>query len=323
MTVLRVHAENLAATRFALSPLAETIGALALLASGRRPAQLGVWVGRHRAAFHDLARDPVVAALGATLTSGARWMPDFLVPPPPGMHTRVRDELAVVAATPPERARADLALGAGGTCPPALDRPDVAERTASALSRVWNRLVEPDWARTRAVLERDVVHRAGLLATYGWARALDGLSARIRWLGDGRLEINRYDHPDRSVGDADVLLVPCSFGDGWLGIAPQQAYTIVYPARGIHAPATPAAHDSIDRLIGPTRSAVLRSLDGPATTSQLAAQLELSLATVSTHLAVLHAAGIVSRTRTGRSVLYARTDLGAGLLATAAAPHPR
>ncbi|TYC19204.1 helix-turn-helix transcriptional regulator [Micromonospora sp. MP36] len=69
------------------------------------------------------------------------------------------------------------------------------------------------------------------------------------------------------------------------------------------------------RLIGDSRSALLRTLATPAITSQLAAQLGMTLGAVGGHLAVLRDTGLVARSRTGRSVLYRRTRLGDDLAA--------
>ena len=57
----------------------------------------------------------------------------------------------------------------------------------------------------------------------------------------------------------------------------------------------------------------------PATTSQLVAQLGMSLGGVGGHLAVLRAAGLVNRARSGRSVNYVATPLGDALLSPDAA----
>jgi DNA-binding transcriptional ArsR family regulator len=51
------------------------------------------------------------------------------------------------------------------------------------------------------------------------------------------------------------------------------------------------------------------------TTTQLATLLSLTAPTLNAHLQSLQAAGLVSSRRDGRSVLYARTDLGERLLA--------
>jgi DNA-binding transcriptional ArsR family regulator len=69
----------------------------------------------------------------------------------------------------------------------------------------------------------------------------------------------------------------------------------------------------LDRLIGRSRATLLTALAQPASTSQLVAQLGISLGAAGDHLAVLRDAGLVSRSRSGRSVQYRRTALGDAL----------
>jgi DNA-binding transcriptional ArsR family regulator len=59
---------------------------------------------------------------------------------------------------------------------------------------------------------------------------------------------------------------------------------------------------------------VLRALDAPASTTHLVEALGMSLGAVGDHLAVLRDSGLVTRVRSGRSVLYRRTSLGDALL---------
>jgi DNA-binding transcriptional ArsR family regulator len=78
-----------------------------------------------------------------------------------------------------------------------------------------------------------------------------------------------------------------------------------------------ASADGLARLIGPNRARVLRLLDEPRSTTQLAALTGLPLGAVSNHLRVLLEAGAVLRRRAGREVLYWRTSLGHALAAPA------
>ncbi|MFD0331981.1 ArsR/SmtB family transcription factor [Streptacidiphilus monticola] len=55
-------------------------------------------------------------------------------------------------------------------------------------------------------------------------------------------------------------------------------------------------------------------MDAPASTTELARRAGLTAAGVSQHLTALRAAGLVSAHRAGRSVLYARTEVGNALL---------
>jgi DNA-binding transcriptional ArsR family regulator len=69
-------------------------------------------------------------------------------------------------------------------------------------------------------------------------------------------------------------------------------------------------------LVGRSRATILAQLDVPRSTTSLATRLELSAGTVSEHLAVLTQARLLTARRDGRRVLYARTQLGARLLAS-------
>ncbi len=154
----------------------------------------------------------------------------------------------------------------------------VAEYVADVLSAAWQALLEPEWPTLRAILERDVVYRAGQLTSRGWAAAP----------GDLRLD-------------------------------PPWPPALVYPARGVAAlwerPGRPAPGSALDRLLGPSRATILIALEEPASTTQLVATLGQSLGGIGEHLAVLREAGLISRARSGRSVLYRRTPAGHALAA--------
>jgi DNA-binding transcriptional ArsR family regulator len=314
MTTLYVDSQVLATARFAVSPFAETVAALNLLAGRRLGPATTTWTARHRAAADEVRRDPVGHAL-LELLARTSWVPDFLTPPVAGRSATFTAELAAVARTAPEKARADLATSLGPTLPASFAAPDLVARVTRILEHVWSACVRSDWSRHRAVLERDIIHRAGLLATAGWAQALAGLGPAVRWLGAGRIRVNDYDGAEEHVGPAQLIFVPCALGAGWLGIRPPEAYVVVYPARGAGSPSGPPAGSGADALIGATRARLLRSLDNPGTPSQLAALHELSLGTVGEHLSILLDGGVVTAARAGRSVWYSRTALGDALLA--------
>lgn len=311
MIWLTVAAQDLVNTRFAISPIAETVGALLTLGGARQP-WLARWADAHRGTFADLAGDPVAAAL-LDLPRTNRYLPDFITPPPAEFYPAFEAELAAVRATPPERARADLAISGGGRVPATLDTPDVADRVADLLDKVWARFIEPDWPRRRTVLERDIKQRADRLATHGLAHALDDLTPTIGWQ-PGRTPAPRPAEPAaHQLAGAHLLLIPSSFGATWLCIDAPNAYALVYPARGAAAPPPVPTPAGLDRLIGRSRAILLRALDHPASTSQLVTTLVMSLGAVGDHLAVLRDTGLVTGTRTGRSVLYRRTPLGDAL----------
>ncbi len=309
MTMLKVDPANLANIRFALSPMAETLSALHTLATSP-PEWLRPWRDRHRETFRALSEDPVFQAF-TRLLSTTRWTPDFLTPPPSGMDTTFEAELSVVRATPVTQARHDLAQM--GPVPKALKRSDVVDILADAMARFWSAVIAPEWPVRRAILERDIVQRAGRLATYGWARALEDLGRNMSWRDDGHIKVNDWDTPTQVVGEARLVLVPNGFGYGWLGLDPPRAFALVYPARGVAASLDETDTQALERLIGRSRALLLKAL--PASTTQLVASLDMSLGAVGDHLAVLRQTGLVSRTRQGRSVVYRRTALGDALAA--------
>ena len=78
--------------------------------------------------------------------------------------------------------------------------------------------------------------------------------------------------------------------------------------------------ETIAHLIGRTRAVLLSGLAEPSSTTGLAARCGVPVSSVSEHLAVLRAAGLVSTSRTGRFLLHQRTALGIALSGAATTP---
>nr|WP_237499873.1 helix-turn-helix domain-containing protein [Streptomyces sp. SID8379] len=86
-----------------------------------------------------------------------------------------------------------------------------------------------------------------------------------------------------------------------------------YPARGratISQTPPPVSDEALTRLLGGPRARLLRLLEEPASTTELAHRLDVTPGAVSQHLSVLYDAGLPTRTRSGRSVRYMRSELG-------------
>lgn len=115
----------------------------------------------------------------------------------------------------PEAARADLTVSLGGPLPPALHRSDLPDRAADLLDWVWTQAVLPYWPRRRRIMEADVIARTRELSQGGWAAALADMSPGMRWLGEGRLQINARDYPPRKIAGAQLLFVPVTPRQGW------------------------------------------------------------------------------------------------------------
>ncbi|WP_028192516.1 ArsR/SmtB family transcription factor [Salinispora pacifica] len=323
---IEVTSADVAVSRYAISPLGEAVSALRLCAGQSEATGLTPWVTRARPVFEQLRRSvPAIDALLALQRRDA-YNADFFQPPPDGTAREFADELALVRSTPLARARAELARNlAGHRTPPANARriyesPTVVDQLADGIEAAWVTLVEPDWPRLRAVLERDLLHRAGRLLAYGWGAAVADLDPRLRWVpgpGVGYLDIDDRDPRTYPLSGRGMLFVPTVFGSLMCYVEQPGPYAIVYRAAGVAellGPPDPARPvDALDRLVGRGRATVLRALTAPATTSQLVAQLGLSLGGVGDHLAVLREAGLVTRARVGRTVRYRRTSLGDAL----------
>ncbi|MFJ1611942.1 MULTISPECIES: ArsR/SmtB family transcription factor [unclassified Streptomyces] len=314
MGLWQINADTLAGSRFVVSPLAETISALNSL-ERERPEHPGerAWLDTHLPAHRARrATDPVAARLVPAALGGS-WNADFITPTPTGEGTpSFEEELAPVRATSPERARADLEVALGGPLPALLDRDDLAQRAADVLEWVWHRTVLPDWPRRRRIIEADIVARTGQLSEGGWATALSGLRPGMRWLGGSRLQINAHDYPPKQLSGVRLLFVPVTQRTGWVSWDDDAGrYAVVYPCSGALADAGRVrVPDSLGRLLGPARAAVLVLLSSPKSTTQLVALTGQGLGSVGRHLKVLLDAGLAGRRRAGRSVLYFRTDVG-------------
>ncbi len=305
----QVTADTLAGSRFVVSPMAETVACLINLSRGM-PGHLGerAWLSAHEPAYRELvAQDPVLEPFVHAALNQRRWIADFLAGVPSESFT---EELSRIQATPPDAVRADLEVALNGPVPAILDRCDLAERAADLLCWVWER-IEPDWPRRRRVLEADIVARTRRLSREGWSSALDDIRPGIRWLGEGRLQVNTYDRPSRDLTGARLLFTPVTPHHGWVAWDEPSAYAVIYPCAGVLAePPATRVPEALGRLLGRARAGVLMLLDEPKSTTQLVALTGQGLGSVGRHLSVLHDANLITRRRSGHSVLYYRTDAG-------------
>ncbi|MDI1455754.1 helix-turn-helix domain-containing protein [Streptomyces sp. ATE26] len=330
MIELTVDAAGLARSRFAVSPLHEAVATL--LPWGMRPApDADVWVARARRVLRrHRARLPLLSELA--LDAGG-YVPDFLSPHPVGPSPSVEEELERVRRTPPERVLGELrALQdgrpsnglAGCELPPAVRRAVarggayVARQAADELRSYWELAFAPHWETARSVLDAEVERCAGVLARQGAARLFNSLHPGIRWADGTLLVESRF---QITLPVPLVIVVPSLVATRpAVAVDPTRDGArppmLAHPVRDKAVadtviPAAPSTETA--QLLGPTRAALLAALAQPASTAQLAARHFLSPATVSYHLGVLHRAGLVTRTRSGRSTLYRRTPNGSRL----------
>lgn len=301
----------LARARFAVSHLAVAMVALRRLAVRGRPPGDGP--------FGDaLAADPVLAVMLAEGFAPS-WTADCFTPAvlPAGS---LSEELGGVRERPDAQIRADFAVTSRqGGVPPELRRARrLGDRVARLLELAWDRSVAPDWPRTRRVLEADIISRTTALSRGGWAAAIEDMRSGTRYHRGGALRISGHDLPPKDLTGAELFFhpVPGSKGHACWDL-PQHRFALSYPATGFGIPAEPRPAGNLAALLGPNRARLLRLLDSPRSTTQLAAQTRLPLGAVGNHLRVLLQSGLVVRRRSGREVLYWRTPLGEDLAAPA------
>ncbi|MEU5718669.1 winged helix-turn-helix domain-containing protein [Streptomyces sp. NPDC020403] len=328
MIELTVDVAGLARSRFAVSPLHEVVATL--LPWGAEPdPDADPWVARTRQVLRR-ARLPLLSEL--TRDEGG-YVPDFLSPHPAGPSPTVEEQLEQVRCTPPRRVLGELealregrppnglagcelpagvrrAMGRGGA--------HVARQAADEMRRYWDLAFAPHWHAARTTLDAEVDRCAGVLARHGAARLFNSLDTGVCW-ADGTLRVESRFRIALPV--PLVIVMPSLVARGTaVAVDPTRdggrPPILIYPVRnevtaGAIGSATATAE--MARLLGPTRAGLLAALAQPASTTELASRHFLNESTVSYHLGILHRAGLVTRARSGRSVLYRRTPEGSRL----------
>ncbi|MGW6201206.1 DUF5937 family protein [Kribbella sp. NPDC055110] len=323
MISYRLGVDDLADMRFACSPLLETATSLWALTEPSSHVVHLPWIRRTSALLHN---HPERELLMTLVAPEVHWLPDFITPRPSSPLPDVEEELAKVRATPPRRAVADVIRAYDGRrLPPVLEQlcetpRRLRDRIGTAIASYWELAVEPHWPRMRMLLEADMIHRAQLLARDGAAAVLTGLDPSAQW-SDGvlRLRVSSYrlDY-DTDVRGRGFWLVPTLFAKHAISpVDPSEPPTVAYPARGIGtlwSPQSAPTSRALEVLLGRPRASLLTDLAAPTSTRELARRRAVSPSAISQHLTALLAVGLVSRSRAGRVVLYARTPLADQLI---------
>ncbi|MEU9837302.1 DUF5937 family protein, partial [Streptosporangium sp. NPDC048047] len=233
---------ELAATRFAISPLSETVSGLQQLGDlDRNPFHLR-WL---RWAADELARNPLdLSHTWPLLFSDRPGWPEFLVPAPLGSGGSIDDDLAALCRTPASQVRVSLRRVFGESLPASAaalaEQPAAGLRAIAAeLRAVHDRLIAPHWSRIRAVLDADVIHRAKQMAAGGAERLFADLHPDLSWR-DGQLKLGgaRW-RVERVVerGPGGLVLMPVVLGSPYVLIKKRTSTqtTVRYPARGVGA----------------------------------------------------------------------------------------
>lgn len=289
MIRLQVDDDSLGRVRLALSPLWETIGSLAILARypGEAPSPYSHWV---RAVRRGMPRELVEGLVEPMRRADPPLFPPGSVPLPSPARSTLAAELMEL------RVRCE---GRG------------ADRLCALLDQYWDWAIAPHWARVRASLEEETLFRGRTLVVSGPEAMLEELGGRVLW---SRPFLTAPFHCDLevSVTRSQLLLVPTVFAGG-VRLLQQESDVVAvsYQARATGFFQVLTAPDRVSRtedrlalLFGSGRAQVVRALEMPQTTTAVAASLGMAKSTVSQHLTVLSASGLVWKQRLGGRVFY-------------------
>jgi DNA-binding transcriptional ArsR family regulator len=178
-----------------------------------------------------------------------------------------------------------------------LDDPDAELRALRRVLRAWRERFEPIEARVARMEERDVAGRRSDLARLPLADFVEQVTGGVRWVPE--------------PGTRRLYLTPSYFtrpynyvfgGRDWHMFAYPLAETAVDGDRG----AVPAASVRLFKALGDESRLRILSLlaSGDLYLTEIAERMGLSKPTVSHHLALLRAAGLVTITEAGALTYY-------------------
>lgn len=306
---------DLSKVRMATRPdaLWETILSFHRLRDRRGPAVFGKWRTETRPRLNSEVR------LLSAVIPPRGYFPDFLTPSQEsGEPYGIDAGIQALRDTPPGRIRAELALLAAGRRESARTqdgRVESLDRLVGALRSYHRAAIEPYWPHIQASVEADRALRGRALLDGGAEELLASLPPMIRW----RAPVLEADYPvDRELhlNGRGLLLQPSFFCRVTPVVQrdPRLPPVLVYPVTHSRAPVFAEPGPWLGRLLGHTRSTVLRAIGSGCTTSELARRAGVSLASASQHACVLREAGLIHTLRHGSSVLHTLTPLGGSLL---------
>ncbi|WP_327275351.1 helix-turn-helix domain-containing protein [Streptomyces sp. NBC_01224] len=315
--MLRIHMSgvDLSKVRMATRPdaLWETILSFHRLRDRRGSTVFGKWRTETRPRLNGEVR------LLAAVIPPRGYFPDFLTPSQEGGEPYGIDVgIEALRDTPPRRIRTELALLAAerrevGRTPDG--HAELLGRLIGALRGYHRAAIEPYWPHIQASVEADRAVRGRALLDGGAQELLASLPPMIRW----RAPVLEADYPvDRELHlDGRGLLLQPSYFCRVTPVVyrdPQLPPVLVYPVTHSRAPVFAEPGPWLGRLLGNTRSTILRAIGNGCTTSELARRAGVSLASASQHACVLREAGLIHTLRHGSSVLHTLTPLGGSLL---------
>ena len=184
LTEFAFSADDLALTRFAVSPMWEIVTSFRLLTSGATHPVHRPWIDQVRPRVTDAG---LSSGWLAELIPATGYLPDFLTPLPAESNPSLASELDAIRATSDDHVRADLDTLASteGVGPRAEALATDPERRlaqiADEIDAYWQLALAPYWAKIRTLLDADVFHRARQVAEHGAGHLFNDLHSSLSW----------------------------------------------------------------------------------------------------------------------------------------------
>ncbi|WP_370949937.1 ArsR/SmtB family transcription factor [Amycolatopsis sp. cg5] len=326
MFTLGVDVETVSRTRWSPSPAAESMAWLKLTAaSGTHP----VFGDPGPLARASLGHRDVALLVDLLPHSGDIYVPDLLIPRPGAGIRRdelIEEQIGRIEATAQDEVESQVftyteihwSRPLSATTRELVESGRIQRRLANGLARFWRDALADGWPELSAAADRDIAHRAKSVISYGIGRTLGELHPEIGWAGDAITLAKPWDG-ELDLAGQELVLVPGVLGKPEVTAqvdVPGEA-VLYYPARRIGA-GRDREPGRIAQVVGAARAALLADLETARSTAELARRIGYTAGTVSYHLSALHRAGLVSKARDGRHVLYQQTSQAAVLLAGSA-----
>ncbi|MFF3735148.1 ArsR/SmtB family transcription factor [Streptomyces sp. NPDC002476] len=223
---------------------------------------------------------------------------------------RLRDELTVLPSRPPWMR------------PLSDGEPTALRMLGQALHAYYTCAVAPTWQRIQALVDADRAVRARAVLEDGVEALLNSFRPTMQWTRPV-LEVDYPADRDIHLNGRGLLLIPSAFC--WRVpvtlIDPALPPVLVYPiSRGpqwwtADGQADLHRHQALERLLGASRAAALRSIENGCTTGELARRIGLAPPAASRHATALREADLITSHRSANKMVHVLTPLGATLLA--------
>ncbi|MGW6919050.1 helix-turn-helix domain-containing protein [Kitasatospora sp. NPDC054939] len=323
--MIRIHftADDFTRVRFAPwpSPAPELHAALMMLGAPHEPLLFGRW------------RSRLLRSLPRAVEPLADLVPDGAPPAFLDVLGDTMDEgIALLRATGTDLVRAGIERAYTSRPAPPWIRalhdgdPGAWQTLGQAQRAAYETVLAPVWPQVQHLHRAEFTRHALTVTEQGLGAALTALAPGSHLRGalwEWPLPHGLQGLREVRLGGRGLILRPTFhwYGGPLIQELPDRPVALAYPASRTlplfpdedHAP-----NERLAAVLGRTRLALLRSLDETRTTTGLARRIGVSAATASAHASALRAAGLLTTTRTGRSVHHERTALAELLLASGA-----